>query len=123
MSEQQVKSGVSTAILNVDLDTSNDPAVIIDDRNKKADSGGKIKWQKASGAASFKFHDFGPKGNEFTNVDVADNKIECDFNSAKPPNSAHPYTVLVEDDDGGIHSSDKSEGAVNPVEGKAVIRN
>ena len=123
MSEEAVKMGLGTVHLDVDLDTSKDPAVIISDRDKGAISGDKIKWKKGPDAASFEFSDFGPQGGEFGNVDVAHNKIECDFVTGKPADTAHPYTILVKDDDGCIYSSDKKDGVVNPDSGKAVIRN
>lgn len=119
---EAIESGAGTVILNVTLDTSQDPPVVIDDRDKGAATGDKIKWMKSSGPSEFKFVDFQPQDAEFEDVDIQHNKIECDFETTNPAGTAHHYTILVEDDEGNQYSSDIPE-ILNPDEGRAVIRN
>lgn len=118
-----VIKGTDTLTLDVDLDTSKNPPVEISNRNAKGDVGGKIKWKKKQGAPNFVFSGFDPQSTPFDNVDIADNKIECDFNPAAgtPGDTKFPYTVTVTYK-GKDYTSDKSEVS-QPTEGRAVIRN
>ncbi len=116
-------SAAGTLTLDVDLDTTANPPVEISNRNPKADVGGKIKWKPKQGALSFTFSTFDPKSTPFDNVDIADNKIECDFDPepGTPGDTAFPYTITVSYNN-ETYSSDKAEVS-GPTEGRAVIRN
>lgn len=120
MSELKVAAG--TLNLDVSLDTSANPPVVISSRKADANSGDKIKWHREGGALAFKFTSFEPEAVPFTNVDVADNKTECDFQPGSDPSGTeYQYTITVEYD-GDTYTSDEADVTV-PTEGKAVIRN
>jgi len=114
----------ATLQLTVDLDTSANPAVIISNRSPKADSGGKIKWIKKSGALGFDIQSFNPKSTPFEEVTESASKVDCDkFNPppADPENTQYPYTITVTYD-GNTYSSDELKGT-EPTGDRAVIRN
>lgn len=112
-----------TIKLSVNLDITKNPQVRLSDRSPKGNSGDKIKWKKAPNAPVFTFWDFEPKSSPFLNVDIADDKIECDFEpTRRPPGEGEfPYTITV-CYEGKIYTSDEKSPS-RPTEGRAVIRN
>ena len=114
-----VATAAGTVILDVSLDTSANPPVIISNRIKKAAKGDKIKWKKKSGSLDFKFTDFAGDDPPFDNVDKADKKIECDF---EPPTKIdpeketdYPYTITVKYNGESYTSDETGVSKTEPV--------
>ena len=105
--------------LNVRLDTTADPPVIISNRNACVNSGNEITWQ-TKGRPSFKLEGFDPQSSPFGRVSINDDRIECHFSTTDDPGTRYLYTITVEHS-GKRYSSDKKAGSIS--EGKAVIRN
>ena len=118
MRQAAITSSAGTVTLDVDLTVA---PVIVSNRKQQAESGCRLKWKKESGAPDFKFKDFRPQASPFSNVSIADDKIECDFSTTEPTGTEFGYTITVEYDNEKYTSDDA--GVKDPDEGRAVIRN
>ena len=121
MTQVAEATATGAVVLRVSLDLSGNPQVTIDARDKHADSGVTITWMRESGRQKFKFVSFGPRGEEFRDLEIKDHKITCKFETSKPSNTKHHYTIFVESAKGMHHSDEMKPGG--PDEGRAVIRN
>ena len=116
-------AAAGTTQLDVSLDPKADPAVVVSDRKPTVPAGDKIKWKKNGSGPDFKFVEFQTEETAFENVDLRNDKIECDFN---PPGSGgdvkeYAYTIVVTDGK-NEYTSDEST-VTDPTGGRAVIRN
>ena len=114
-------SVTSTVQIEVDLDTSANPPVIVA-RKTNVKSGKKIKWKKAAGAPDFQFTGFNGDSPPFESVDISDSKIECDFNTppADPEGKEYAYTITVQL---GKDTYTTTKQEMDPAGDKPVIRN
>ncbi len=112
--------GKGTAILDVSLDITLDPQVIIS--NRKLNAGGKkIKWVRKDDDNNFNFERINDLNQSYFNkqsISLDRQKVTCN-NRAPDDNKDYPYEIVVIWN-GNPYNSTKS-GA--PGDGKPVIRN
>jgi len=112
----------SKVVLEVSLDTSLNPAVVISNRDLKA-SGRKIRWNRKQGQA-FNFVRLDELDQAYFNnqsINLDRTKIRCDNRAPDTGDSdKFPYVIVVELD-GQQYDSTVQSGA--PGEDKPVIRN
>ena len=105
----------------VELDKAAKPPVVITKRLETGvASGTEIRWKRQG--TNFDIIKFDGDDENFKDQVVQPSYINCTFETKKNPGTDHIYTITVCDNEGVEHTSDDSE-AVNPTDGKAVIRN
>jgi len=112
----------SKAVLEVSLDTTLNPPVVISNRNLKA-GGRKIRWKRKKGQ-TFTFERLGELDQAYfynQAINMSRTKIRCDN---RAPDSGdtdkYPYVIVVED--GGVEYTSTVENGAPPSD-KPVIRN
>jgi len=114
---------MATVTIDVSLDTSADPAVVLSSRNKKAANGDTIRWQKKDNNDKFDITDLQPNGAN--SVFGAPDKggsgqwLDSKFNGTGSGNE-YEYTLTVTS---GKNSYDTTKTTTEPDGGRPVIRN
>lgn len=108
-------------VLDVSLDTTDDPPVIISSRDSDA-TGRKIVWRRKDTVNDFEFtrlNDLNQWNFPKQSIDMNRRAVRCSNKAPKDPGAKYPYEIIVTL--GTTEYSSTKSGA--PPDGKPVIRN
>ena len=112
---------MATRNIDVELNTSANPPVILSTRNQQATAGDTIKWKKKDNNDSFTITSLEPNGTPFSQPEVggSGNNLSCTFEPGTETGS-FPYTLTVTSAGTAYTTTDASR---ERDEGRPVIRN